>query len=307
VPGHLLELQGITKEEIEVFFLLADSYFPSIENNRTFEDLKGSTLANLFFESSTRTANSFYLAARKLGATVLDFTGAGSSLSKGETLIDTARNIMAMGVDLFVVRHVAPGAPHMIARELGVPVINAGDGAHEHPTQGLLDAYTLYREFASWKHFENLKVTIVGDLVHSRVARSDIYALKALGACVTCVGPPQLVPETFRTLGCEVSHDLDSVLPQSDVLMFLRLQKERMNNGEIASLREYKKLYGMTKARLKRCPSEILLMHPGPVNRGVELDPDVADAPQSLILKQVTSGLAIRMAVLKKLMGGDTK
>ncbi|MGE4157777.1 MAG: aspartate carbamoyltransferase catalytic subunit [Planctomycetota bacterium] len=302
IPG-LLELETITSKELEAIFHEADGFFEAAEGKVERKDLAGRTIANLFFEDSTRTANSFYLAGRRLGATVLDFTGAGSSLSKGETLLDTAKNICAMGVDLFVVRHVSPGAPHMIAQALGKPVVNAGDGSHEHPTQGLLDAYTLYREVGSVKKLKELTVAIVGDILHSRVARSNIHALKALGCRVILVGPPALLPPHFAGLGCEIRHSLDEVLSEVDVLNFLRLQNERMQSGLVASLREYKYLYGMTAERLKKCRKNVFIMHPGPMNRGVEIDPEVADGPRSLIFKQVTCGMAVRMAVLTRLIG----
>jgi len=300
---HFLELQDISPDKLVSYFTLADEYYDASQGKESRDDLSGKTVANLFFEDSTRTANSFYLAGRRIGASVLDFTGAGSSLSKGETLLDTARNIYAMGIDCFVVRHVSPGAPAMIADALDVPVINAGDGAHEHPTQGLLDVYTMYRELGAVEKFKGLTVAIVGDILHSRVARSLCFALKTLGSRVILVGPRTLVNKHFEAFGVEISYSLDKVLAEVDVLYFLRLQRERMSSGLVSSLKEYKFLYGMTQNRMALCKDDVKIMHPGPINRGVEIDPEVADGPNSLILKQVTCGMASRMAVLYSLIG----
>jgi aspartate carbamoyltransferase catalytic subunit len=301
--NHFLELRNITKDSLVNYFKLADDFYEASQGKTQRNELEGKTIANLFFEDSTRTANSFYLAGRRIGASVLDFTGAGSSLSKGETLLDTARNIYAMGIDCFVVRHVCPGAPQMIAAALDVPVVNAGDGAHEHPTQGLLDVYTIYREIGDVEKFKKMTVAIVGDILHSRVCRSLCYALKTLGARVILVGPKTLLNENFRVLGGEISYSLDKVLAEVDVLYFLRLQKERMKSGFVPSLKEYKFLYGMTKERMNSCSKDVKIMHPGPINRGVEIDPEVADGPNSLILKQVASGMATRMGILYSLIG----
>lgn len=301
---HFIELQNVSKTQLEEYFRLADKFYDASQGIAPRRDeLQGKTICNLFFEDSTRTANSFYLAGTRIGASVLDFTGAGSSLSKGETLLDTARNIYAMGIDCFVIRHVCPGAPQMIADALNVPVVNAGDGSHEHPTQGLLDVYTIYRELGSVDKFKGLTVGVVGDILHSRVARSLCFALRTLGAKVVLVGPRTLVNDKFKVLGDEVSDSLDKVLADVDVLYFLRMQRERMRTGLIPSLKEYKFLYGMTEARMKMCSDDVKIMHPGPINRGVEIDPEVADGPNSLILKQVASGMASRMAVLYSLIG----
>jgi aspartate carbamoyltransferase catalytic subunit len=238
---------------------------------------------------------SFSLAASRLSADVLEFTSRGSSVSKGETLRDTARNIEAMGIDIVVIRHNQSGAPHMLARCLNASVVNAGDGQHEHPTQALLDIFTIRRRLGS---VAGKKVAIVGDIAHSRVARSNIIGLRKLGAEVVVVGPPTLVPSAIKTMGCDISHSLDEVLPHVDVVNMLRIQFERFSSNLFPSVREYSTLYGLNAKRLARAKSGILVMHPGPINRGVEMTSDVADGPNSAILNQVTNGLATRMAVL---------
>ena len=257
--------------------------------------LRGKVVALLFFEDSTRTRMSFELAASRLSADILVFTAKGSSVAKGETTLDTVRNIEAMGVDIFVMRHGQPGAPHMVSRKVQASVINAGDGSHEHPTQALLDIFTIRQRLG---RIEGLKVAIVGDIAHSRVARSNVLGLKKLGAEVVVVGPPTLVPSAIRPMGCEISHSLDDVLGEVDVINMLRIQFERFRSNLFPSVREYSRLYGMNTERLNRCRKDVLIMHPGPINRVVELTSDVADSPNSCILQQVTNGLAIRMAVL---------
>jgi len=252
-------------------------------------------VVNMFFEDSTRTRMSFELAAQRLSADVVDFAEKASSTQKGETLIDTARNIEAMGVDIMVLRHPAAGAAQHLARSVNCCVVNAGDGQHAHPTQALLDLFTI-RERKG--RIEGLNVAIVGDIAHSRVARSDIRGLQKLGAKVTLVGPPTLVPKTFEHMGVRVTHDFAGILPQMDVISMLRIQKERMTSSGFPSVREYIRLYGMNRERLRSCRPDVLIMHPGPVNRGIELAADVADGPNSSILRQVTNGLAVRMAVL---------
>ena len=264
--------------------------------------LRGKVVALLFFEDSTRTRMSFELAASRLSADTLLFTSHGSSIAKGETTLDTARNIEAMGVDIFVIRHDQSGAPHMLARKLKASVINAGDGQHEHPTQALLDIFTIRQRLG---RIEGLKVAIVGDIAHSRVARSNILGLRKLGAEVIVVGPPTLVPSAIRSMGCEISHRLDDVLPAVDVINMLRIQFERFSGSMFPSVREYSQSYGMNNQRLKRCRKDVLIMHPGPINRGVEITSDVADGPNSCIIQQVTNGLAIRMAVLYLVSQGN--
>ena len=257
--------------------------------------LRGKVVALLFFEDSTRTRMSFELAASRLSADTLLFTSKGSSVTKGETTLDTVRNIEAMGVDVFVIRHPQSGAPHVLARKVAPSVVNAGDGQHEHPTQALLDMFTIRRRLG---RLEGLRVAIVGDIAHSRVARSNIIGLHKLGAEVTVVGPPTLVPSAIRAMGCEVSDSLDAVLDGVDVINMLRIQFERFSSNLFPSVREYSRIYGMNAERLARCRKDVLIMHPGPINRGLELTSEVADGPNSCILQQVANGLAIRMAVL---------
>ena len=262
--------------------------------------LRGKSVFNLFFENSTRTRTSFSLAAKRLSADVQDFAAQVSSLSKGETFIDTAKNIEAMGADVMVVRHPTPGAPHLLAKHVKASIINAGDGAHEHPTQGLLDLMTIRRRLGRIK---GLTVALVGDISHSRVARSNIWGLTKLGAHVILCGPPTLVPQTLSKLGCEIAYHLDDVLPRCDVVNVLRIQFERQAGGHFPSVAEYSQFYGMTQERMRKSKDDLLLLAPGPINRGVELTPEVADGPRSAILDQVTNGLSVRMAVLYLLSG----
>ncbi|HJR03720.1 MAG TPA: aspartate carbamoyltransferase catalytic subunit [Methylomirabilota bacterium] len=262
--------------------------------------LRGKTVVNLFYESSTRTRTSFEIAGKWLSADVINFSASGSSADKGESLLDTARNIEAMSPDVVVVRHKASGAPALLARHLRCGVINAGDGAHEHPTQALLDLMTIREKKG---HLEGLNVTIVGDITHSRVARSDIHGMRKMGITVTVAGPPTLIPAQCQELGVKVSHRLEEAIAHADVIMMLRLQHERMQGGFIPSLREYSRVWGLTLAKLERCRPDVLIMHPGPVNRGVELAPEVADSAYSVILDQVSNGVAVRMAVLYLLTG----
>ena len=257
--------------------------------------LRGKVVALLFFEDSTRTRMSFELAASRLSADTVFLSGKGSSASKGETTLDTVRNVEAMGVDAFVIRHSQSGAPHQLAGKVGVPIINAGDGQHEHPTQALLDIFTIRQRLGT---LEGVKVAIVGDIAHSRVARSNIIGLRKLGAEVVVVGPPTLVPSTITAMGCEISHSLDDILGEVDVINMLRIQFERFSSNLFPSLREYSSLFGLNADRLAQCRKNVLIMHPGPINRGVELTSEVADGPNSCILQQVTNGLAVRMAVL---------
>jgi aspartate carbamoyltransferase catalytic subunit len=262
--------------------------------------LRGKTVVNLFYESSTRTRTSFEIAGKWLSADVINFSASGSSSDKGESLLDTARNIEAMSPDVVVVRHKAAGAPALLARHLRCGVVNAGDGAHEHPTQALLDLMTIREKKG---HLEGLNVTIVGDITHSRVARSDIYGMRKMGITVTVAGPPTLIPAQCQELGVKVSHRLEEAIAHADVIMMLRLQHERMQGGFIPSLREYSRVWGLSLAKLEHCRPDVLIMHPGPVNRGVELAPEVADSPYSVILDQVANGVAVRMAVLYMLAG----
>jgi aspartate carbamoyltransferase catalytic subunit len=257
--------------------------------------LQGKTIANMFFENSTRTRFSFELAERRLSADVLGFQSSGTSVAKGETLKDTARNIEAMKVDMVVMRHSASGAPHYLSQVINANVINAGDGSHEHPTQALLDMYTIREKLGK---IEGLHVCIVGDVAHSRVARSNIYGLRTMGAKVSVCGPSTLMPREIERLGVEVHHNLDDIIPHADVLNILRIQLERDAGRLFPTIREYHNCYGITRQRLERSSKPITIMHPGPINRDVEISADVADSEHSVILQQVLNGVAVRMAVL---------
>jgi len=293
---HLVGLDELTAQEIVHVLDTAESFREvSTRSIKKVPDLRGKVVGLLFFEESTRTRMSFELAASRLSADSVLFTAKGSSVSKGETTLDTVRNIEAMGVDIFVIRHGQAGAPHMLARHVKASVVNAGDGQHEPPTQGLLDVFTIRQRLG---RLAGLKVAIVGDIAHSRVARSNIIALQKLGAEVVVVGPPTLVPSAIAAMGCGISHDLDEVLGEVDVINMLRIQFERFGSNLFPSVREYSRLYGLDAERLKRARKNVLVMHPGPINRGVEITSEVADGPNSCILQQVTNGLAIRMAVL---------
>jgi len=294
---HLIGLEYYSAEEITRVLDVAREFKPiATRNDGPRNDLAGKVVVNLFFEPSTRTRISFELAEKRLGAIIVNFSSAGSSTSKGETLRDTARNIEAMGIDVVVMRHKFPGAAHLLARSIDACILNAGDGSHEHPTQGLLDIFTIREHLG---RIEGLKVAIVGDIAHSRVARSNLHGLLKLGAEVTFVGPPTLVPAAFRKLGAKVAYDLDAVLPEMDVVNMLRIQLERFTDRPFPSIREYARIFGLNAERMRRTKPDVLVMHPGPINRGVEMTPDVADHPdRSVILNQVTNGVAIRMAAL---------
>jgi aspartate carbamoyltransferase catalytic subunit len=293
---HLLGLEELSADEIRFVLDTADSFKEvSTRSVKKVPALRGKVVVNAFWEDSTRTRTSFELAAQRLSADVIDFSEKGSSVSKGETLIDTARNIEAMGIDVLVIRHPAAGAAQLLSRTIKCSIINAGDGAHEHPTQGLLDAYTIRERFG---RVDGLKVAIVGDIANSRVARSNLWALTKLGAEVLLVGPPTLVPRSFEKLGARVVHDFDSVVGQVDVINMLRVQFERIKSSQFPSVREFTRFFGLTWDRFQRCKKDVFVMHPGPMNRGIEIQSDIADGPQSGILQQVTNGLAVRMAVL---------
>jgi aspartate carbamoyltransferase catalytic subunit len=298
---HLLGLEDLSAAEITLILDKAEVFKQAAaEGQRKFPLLTGKTCVNLFFENSTRTRNSFALAARRLGADTLDFSATTSSLSKGETFIDTAKNIEAMGIDLVVVRHRTPGAPQLLAQNLNCGVINAGDGPHEHPTQGLLDIMTI-RERKG--RLAGLTVALVGDIAHSRTARSNIWGLKKLGAHVIVCGPSTLVSPRWKELGVEYSYSLDEILPRVDVLNLLRIQFERQSTRPFPSVREYAHLYAMNRERLAKTKKDVLILAPGPINRGVEVTPEVADGPHSAILEQVTNGVAVRMAVIWLILG----
>ncbi|MBI4353336.1 MAG: aspartate carbamoyltransferase catalytic subunit [Candidatus Omnitrophica bacterium] len=292
----LVSLEELSREEIELVLDTAESFKEvSAREVKKVPALRGKTVANLFFEPSTRTRTSFELAAKRLSADIVNFSSSGSSTVKGESLKDTVRNMEAMQVDTLVVRHSSSGAAEYLARFVKAGVINAGDGIHEHPTQGLLDIFTI-RERK--KNLEGLKVCLVGDILHSRVARSNIWGLTKLGAKVSVCGPPTLIPSKIEELGVTVGYDLDEAIRGQDVLNILRIQLERQRGAFFPSIREYAAEYGISKERLERAKKDVLIMHPGPVNRGVELAGEVADGPHSVILDQVTNGIAVRMAVL---------
>jgi aspartate carbamoyltransferase catalytic subunit len=301
----LLDLESLSAEEITCILDSAEAFKRETAGCRgKLSVLTGRTLANLFFENSTRTRNSFSLAARRLGADTVEFSSSGSSVSKGETVIDTAKNIEAMNVDAVVIRHRTPGTPHLLAKNLSCSVISAGDGPHEHPTQGLLDILTIRERRGS---VAGLTVALVGDIAHSRTARSNIWGLKKLGAHVIVCGPATLVSRHWEEFGVEVAYNLDAILPRCDVLNLLRVQFERQHTRPFPSVREYALLYAMNRQRLAKAKNDILIMAPGPINRGVEITPDVADGPHSVILEQVTNGLAVRMAVLWLVMGVEQR
>ncbi len=297
---HLLGVEELTPQDIRFLLTTARGFEDvSTRSVKKVPALRGKVVVNLFLEDSTRTRTSFTLAASRLSADILDFGAAGSSVSKGETLADTVRNIEAMGVDVIVCRHQLSGAAHQAAQSVSCSVINAGDGQHEHPTQGLLDIYTICRRLARDDYdLSGVTVAIVGDIAHSRVARSNIHGLLKLGAHVVLVGPPTLLPVGFADLGCELSNELDQILPRVDVINMLRIQFERIQSQAFPSVREYTHLFGLSTARLKLAKPNVLVMHPGPLNRGLEIESAVADGPHSTILAQVANGLAVRMAAL---------
>jgi aspartate carbamoyltransferase catalytic subunit len=299
---HLLDIQSLSAEEIVTVLDTAKAFKAVGERAiKKVPALRGKTVVNLFVEPSTRTRISFELAAQRLTADVINFSAEASSLKKGETLKDTARNLEALNADIIVMRHSASGAPHFIARFLNASVINAGDGAHEHPTQALLDAFTIRERRGK---IAGLNVTILGDILYSRVARSNIWALTKLGANVTLCGPTTLVPKVFEQMGCRVTHNVEEALADADIINLLRIQHERQRKTMFPSIGEYTSLFGLTAARFARIKPDALIMHPGPINRGVEIDSQIADCARSLILDQVTNGLAVRMAVLFLTNGG---
>jgi len=293
---HLIGLRDLSAEEITYILDTAQGFEQiSRRSVKKAPPLRGKVVVNLFFEDSTRTRNSFALAANRLSADTIEFTKKSSAVSKGETLLDTARNLEAMGIDIVVIRHSAAGAPMFLSKNINACVVNAGDGFCEHPTQALLDVYTIRQMKGS---LEGLKIAIVGDIAHSRVARSDMWAMTKLGAEVTLVGPPTLIPAEASRLPVNVSYSLDDVIEKVDVINMLRIQFERLGGNPFPSIREYSRYFGLTVDRMKRAKSDILVMHPGPINRGLEMESEVADGKNSVILQQVTNGLAVRMAVL---------
>ena len=302
---HLLGLEGMSRKEINLILDTAETFKEILARPiRIVPTLRGITVVNLFYEPSTRTRISFELAEKRLSAEVVNFSADISSARKGETLKDTVRNIEAMKTDMVVVRHQASGVPYFLTQCLDSSIINAGDGAHEHPTQGLLDLFTIREKY---KKIKGLKVVIVGDIKYSRVARSNIWGLSTMGADVSVGGPATLLPVEIEKMGMKVYSDLDKALEGADVVIVLRIQLERQKGGLLPSLREYTNKFGITKDRLSRLNENFTIMHPGPINRGVEITPEVADGPHSVILNQVTNGVAIRMAVLYLLSGGEGK
>ena len=300
---HLLGLEGLGRGEITRILDTAESMKEiSRRPIKKVPTLRGRTVINLFYEPSTRTRLSFELAEKRLSADTLNFSRQSSSAVKGETFYDTARNLQAMSPDIIIVRHSHPGAPHKLAELIEASIINAGDGAHEHPTQALLDMFTIRENLG---RLEGITVGIYGDIAHSRVARSNICGLTTMGARVIIGGPPTLIPPGVESLGAAVEYDLEAMIGEVDVLMMLRIQRERGRGKDIPTLREYATYFGLNNARLEKAPRELLIMHPGPVNRGVEISPEVADGPHSVILDQVANGVAVRMAVLYLMVGGQ--
>jgi aspartate carbamoyltransferase catalytic subunit len=303
VKHHLISAADLTKDDALLILDTAEELASVADRPiKKLPTLRGRTVVNLFFEDSTRTRISFEAAAKRLSADVINFSAKGSSVSKGESLKDTALTLEAMGADGVVIRHGASGAPLRLANWVRGSVVNAGDGTHEHPTQALLDAYTMRRRLGD---LEGRRVTIVGDILHSRVARSNVLLLHTLGAEVTLVAPPTLFPVAVGTWPCEVSYDFDAVLPKSDVVMMLRVQQERMNAAYFPTVREYSRRYGLDATRMAAMPEHALVMHPGPMNRGVEIAAEVADSARSTIVEQVANGVTVRMAVLYLLLGGS--
>tara|TARA_B100001027_G_scaffold36503_1_gene22599 strand:+ start:2486 stop:3418 length:933 start_codon:yes stop_codon:yes gene_type:complete len=293
---HLLGVKFLNKNDLELIFETADNFKEIINRPiKKVPSLRDITIANLFFENSTRTKLSFELAEKRLSADVLNFSNSQSSVKKGESLIDTVNNILSMKVDMIVIRHSNPGAPHLLSKKVNATIINAGDGAHEHPTQALLDSYSMRQEIGD---LNNKNILIVGDIIHSRVALSNIFALQLQGANVKVCGPHTLIPKYLKDFGVKVETDLDKALKWCDVANMLRLQNERMSESYFPSIREYKKYYGLTMDRLQNVNKDVVIMHPGPINRGVEITSEVADSNNSIILNQVENGVAIRMAVI---------
>ncbi|MBP8979955.1 MAG: aspartate carbamoyltransferase catalytic subunit [Syntrophobacterales bacterium] len=300
----LLGIRDLSREEILLILDTADSFLEvSTREIKKVPTLRGKTIVNLFYEASTRTRTSFEIAGKRLSADTINISAATSSVVKGETLIDTARNLEAMNPDVIVIRHSAAGAPHLLAGMVKQSIINAGDGAHEHPTQALLDMMTIR---AKKGRLENIRVAIIGDIAHSRVARSNIYGLKRMGAEVTVAGPATMLPRDMERMGVRVLSTLEAALDGADVVMMLRIQTERQHQNIFPSLREYAQRFCLTRKNISRAKPDVLVMHPGPINRGVEIAPDIADGPFSVILDQVTNGVAVRMALLYLLAGGST-
>jgi aspartate carbamoyltransferase catalytic subunit len=300
---HLLTLEELSLAEIDQIHATAAAFKRTLSRSvKKLPALRGKTIVNLFLEPSTRTRMAFEMAAKRLSADVISLDAVSSSTTKGESLRDTAENIQALNADMIVIRHAAAGSPLYLSRLLDIPIVNAGDGAHEHPTQGLLDTFTMRERLGSLR---GRKIVILGDILFSRVARSNIHALTKMGAAVTLVGPSTLVPQWFTHLGVKVSHDLRRALADAEVVMLLRIQHERQSSGHFPSLGEYTSMFGLNKTRASWLNPQAIIMHPGPINRGVEIDSELADGDRSVILEQVTNGIAIRMAVLYLCAGGQ--
>lgn len=300
---HLLGIEDLSREEIETLLESSRSFKEVLSRDiKKVPAMRGKTVVNLFYEASTRTRTSFEIAGKRLSADVVNVSVSTSSVVKGETLLDTARNIEALNPDVIVIRHSSSGAPHFLARSVKCSVVNAGDGSHEHPTQALLDAFTMLEH---GKKLEGLQVAIIGDIAHSRVARSNVHLLSKMGAHVRLAGPATLMPQGVKDLPVSTFYRIEEALEGADVVMMLRIQTERQGKGYFPSMREYSRFYGLTSARLTLANKDALVMHPGPMNRGIEISADVADGPQSVIMEQVTNGLAVRMAVLFLVSGGS--
>jgi len=301
----LLGLENLSKDEIATIIKKAEEFKDLFTNSSNKSlDLAGKTVVNLFYEPSTRTRTSFEIASKRLSADVVSIATATSSVVKGESLVDTAKTLQAMKADIFIIRHTLAGTPHLLAKNLQASIINAGDGFHEHPTQGLLDFYTI---FEKKRRIKDLKILLVGDILHSRVAKSNIWALTKFGAKIRVVGPPTLIPSKITELGVEVFYDLDRAIKDVDVINILRIQMERQQANLFPSVHEYVELYQVTKKRLEKAKSGVMIMHPGPMNRGIEISSEVADSPSAVINEQVTNGIAVRMAVLSLLAANRAK
>ena len=299
---HILDMESLSVEEIKVILDTAERMKEiSKRPVKKVPTLRGKTVVLFFYEPSTRTRTSFDIAAKRLSADSLTLSGSSSSIVKGETLIDTARTLEAMNPDAVIIRHISAGAPHMLSKMTTIPIINAGDGMHAHPTQSLLDLMTVVEKKGK---VSGLNISIIGDISHSRVARSNCIGFKKLGANITLAGPPTMIPKGIESLGASVTYHVEEAIQNADVIMMLRIQKERQKSFLFPSEREYAKVYGLTKEKLKKAKADVLIMHPGPVNRGVEIAPEVADGPYSIILDQVTNGVAVRMAILYLIVGG---
>lgn len=299
----ILSIEELSKDEIELILSTAESFKEVSERDiKKVPTLRGRTIINLFYEASTRTRTSFEIAAKRMSADAINISTSSSSVVKGETLKDTAKNLEAMNPDCIVLRHPSSGAPEILAKYVKCSVINAGDGSHEHPSQALLDMLTVKERFGK---IEGLNITIVGDIAHSRVARSNIYGFTKLGAKVTVVGPPTMMPSGIENIGCSVSNRIEDAISNADVIMMLRIQLERHKVPLFPTIREYSRLFGLDSKKLERAKKDVVILHPGPINRGVEISPEVADGPYSLILDQVKNGVAVRMALFYLLLGGS--